>query len=227
MVVKNNRTLSPLEFFAQAMKVREEITLLMLHDFGAKKKVRDSCEIILKNISVDDRKTILEILEKEKANPVTVERFPHWFIDLERHFFITIMRDMICSITYANSIYPTTFDELADRRKYQTRAIGDCECILQEIYFVQRVLRVDLNYSMPLVREIEREVMLLKSWRKSDNRIRKTIKAATKKDPSLDAVKLFAQAFASYVSNKEVEDILKIDLSDTAIHYMDLVDKKQ
>ena len=80
---------------------------------------------------------------------------------------------------------------------------------------------------MPLVREIEREVMLLKSWRKSDNRIRKAIKAATKKDSSLDAVKLFAQAFASYVSNKEVEDILKIDLSDTAIHYMDLVDKKQ
>lgn len=224
MVVKNKRTLSPLEFFAQAMKIREDITLLMLHDFGAKKKLRSDSEIILKNITSEDKKTILEILEKEKANPVTVERFPAWFMDLERHFFITILRHMMCSIVYANTIYPKSFSELDERRKYQTQAIGDCECILQELYFIQRVLRINLNRFMPTIEGIEREIMLLKSWRKSDRRIRTQIKASMKDDPSLSAVKLFAQAFASYVSNKEVEELLNIDLSEFTFN---LLDKKE
>lgn len=221
MVVKNQRTLSPLEFFVQAMKIREELTLLMLHDFGAKKKVKSNSEIILKNISHDDRKTILEILEKENSHPVTVERFPSWFMDLERHFFTTILRHLINSIVYANTIYPTSLPELDERRKHQTAAIADCECILQELYFVQRVLQVDINYDMPVVREIEREIMLLKSWRKSDHRIRKMIKRAMKEDPSIDAVKLFAQAFASFISSRDAEELMKIDLSDAAFQYMD------
>lgn len=75
-VPKNKRQLSSLEFFVNAMNLREELMKLMLHDFGAKKKIRESSEILLKNISPYDQKTILEIIEREKSNPVIVERIP-------------------------------------------------------------------------------------------------------------------------------------------------------
>lgn len=75
-VPKSKRTESPLEFYVQALRLRDTITTLMFHDFGAKKKIREGKEVVFNNISGDDRKTILEILEREGSNPVTVERFP-------------------------------------------------------------------------------------------------------------------------------------------------------
>ena len=167
-VPKNKRQLSTMEFFTYAIKIREELTKLMLHDFGAKKKIRNGSKIIFNNISGNDRKTILEILEREKSNPVTVERFPSWFIDREREFFMNILRDMVCCIAYANTIFPRSLVELEERRKYQTKAIGDCECILQELYFVQRVLNVNLNKFMPVVGAIESDGTVYLSYNKND-----------------------------------------------------------
>ena len=202
-VPKSKRTESPLEFYVQALKLRDTITTLMLHDFGAKKKIREGKEVVFNNISGDDRKTILEILEREGSNPVTVERFPSWFIERERDFFTNIMRDMICNITYANSIFPRSLEEVEKRREYQTRAIGDCECILQELYFVHRVLAVNLNRMMPVVRDIEREIFLLKAWRKSDNRFRNIIRKSMKDDPTWTALRKILESMTKYVSERE------------------------
>lgn len=213
-VPKNKRQLSSLEFFVQAMRLREELTKLMLHDFGAKKKITNGSEIIFNNISGNDRKTILEILERENSNPVTVERFPSWFIEKERDFFLTVLRDLVCAITYANTIYPRSLEELEERRKYQTRAIGDCECILQELYFVQRVLNVNLNKMMPVVDALEREIFLIKAWRKSDNRFRKMIKKSMKNDPTLPAIRKFVEALGNYIADEERKEFDSIDFSE-------------
>lgn len=185
-VPKNRRNVSELEFFSNAIKLREELTMLMLHDFGAKKTIKNDSLILLKNLESDDRKTILEILAKEQSNPILVKYFPLWFLNMERDFFYRLSRDMVSSISSANTIYPKSIDELDERRKLQTRAICICENMLQELYFIHRVLKIDLNKMMPIVSIINKEIVLLKGWRKSDNKFRKQLKDSSINDQHLN-----------------------------------------
>jgi hypothetical protein len=39
-VLKNNRKISDMEFYANARKLRKDITLLLLRDFGIRDKIR-------------------------------------------------------------------------------------------------------------------------------------------------------------------------------------------
>ena len=58
----------------------------------------------------------------------------------------------------------------------QNAAIGNCEQLLQEFQYIIEVLPVNANKYLRFVDMIEREIALLKGWRKSDNRILKRIK---------------------------------------------------
>jgi hypothetical protein len=87
------------------------------------------------------------------------------------------MNSLINNITYANSVYPTRELEYDQRRLYQNRAIANCYQMLQEMQYVISVLPVDAERYMNYVGMIDREIVLLKGWRKSDNRILKAIKS--------------------------------------------------
>lgn len=89
---------------------------------------------------------------------------------------------MIMNITAANSIYPTNESEYYDRRNYQNHAIGNCEQLLQEMQYIISVIPVDVNKFMPYTKMIVKEIQLLKGWRKSDNRILKSIRAKQNKE---------------------------------------------
>ena len=78
----------------------------------------------------------------------------------------------ICS---ANTIHITNKEEYYLRRNYQTQAICDCENLLQEMQYVIYVTHPNVEKYMPYVDIIEKEIALLKGWRKSDNKIMKSL----------------------------------------------------
>ena len=49
-------------------------------------------------------------------------------------------------------------------------AIADCESLLKELELAIDVLPIDAEKYMRYVEDIEREIALLKGWRKSDNK---------------------------------------------------------
>jgi uncharacterized protein YjbK len=86
------------------------------------------------------------------------------------------LRELMRNITCANSIYPVCEEELTERRIYQDRAIGNCETLLQEMAYAISILSVDANKYMVYVDMIDREIALLKGWRKSDNKLKRKLK---------------------------------------------------
>ena len=174
-VIKNKRSLSSLEFFHNAIKLRKEMTELLLRDFGVKAKNRD-VNIYPKKYSMDkaDGEIFVELCEKYKIATL-VETYPDWLIMEFRKTILYNLRDLIKCITQANSIYPVSISELEERRGWQNRAIGDCEILLQEMAYIISVIPVDANKYMPYVDLIQREIALLKGWRKADNKIREKL----------------------------------------------------
>lgn len=55
-------------------------------------------------------------------------------------------------------------------------AIGNCEQLLQEMQYIISIIPVDAQKYIRYVEMIEKEIALLKGWRKSDNKILKKIR---------------------------------------------------
>ena len=75
---------------------------------------------------------------------------------------------MISEITYANSIYPTDQNELAERRKHQQEAIGCCYNLFQLIRLMaNEIPSVNLDKLAVALDLIDRECDLLRAWKRS------------------------------------------------------------
>ena len=90
---------------------------------------------------------------------------------------MNIMTDMIKNITTANTIYVTAESEFDERRSYQTRAIANCENLLQEFQYIISIAcsNEDINKYTPYVEMTERQIALLRAWRTAGNKIKKNM----------------------------------------------------
>ena len=168
----SKRTLSDMEFFNTACKLRLFITNLLLKDFGIKDKIRNLQVLSgMKGMHDEDFSTLKELAAKYNLKQPLLEKFPYWLIDYLRNNLLELLRKLIQNITGANTIYVTCEREYYDRRHYQTEAIINCEQILQEMQYILEVIPCDVNKFMPHVELIQKEIALLKGWRKSDNRL--------------------------------------------------------
>lgn len=157
-VVKNKRTLSRLEFYNNARKLRADLTNFLLRDFGVRDKV-------WKDINEDGKEIVI------------TEKYPEWIIENFRHTIITSLNNLMANIVAANSIYPVTIQEVDYRRILQDKAIGNCEQLFQELVFCADILPLSLSKFEPYAEVIDKEIALLKGWRKQNNEIRYKILA--------------------------------------------------
>ena len=82
---------------------------------------------------------------------------------------IDLARKLMEEITAANSIYPTTETELAQRRAHQNEAIVKCEQIIQHIqWMIDTLESVKVADFMIIGEKLFKEVALLKAWRKQN-----------------------------------------------------------
>jgi hypothetical protein len=159
------------------MKLRDIITKFLLKDFNLKPKVR-TVEAVTKKYKMDihDAEQFCGLCNKYNVNNI-LEDYPYWLVSEMRSNVLECLRSMIRNITIANSIYPYSLYECDMRRYHQNLAIGECEYLLQEFHYIMNNISLDANKIMPYVQLIEEEIMLLKTWRKSDNKIKKAVMA--------------------------------------------------
>ena len=167
-VLARKRKPSPMEFYANARKMRKAIVFLLLRDLGIKDKVRN-LKMMTKDMEEADAKHFQEIAQKYGMASF-VSEYPEWIIDKLRDSVWDILRDMNINITRAYTIWATNLSEAYERRNCMNRAIADCESLLQELQLAIDVLPIDAEKYMRYVDAINREIALLKGWRKSDNK---------------------------------------------------------
>ena len=103
------------------------------------------------------------------------EAFVEWFIPDEQKAIIQITRDMVHEIFLANEISPQFISECDERRIHQDLALGHCENLIQELQYIITTLPVNIEKYENITNMIIQEQALIKGWRKSDNKIRKSI----------------------------------------------------
>lgn len=175
-VLKRKRNISKMEFYHNAIKLRLMITEFLLKDFGIKSR-RRNLEFAkdVYDIEDEDVEEIENILSAYDLKNSFIDNFPSWLIDKERDYFMDLLRSLMKNICSANTIHITNKEEYYMRRNYQTQAICDCENLLQEMQYIIYVAHPNVEKYMPYVDIIEKEIALLKGWRKSDNKIMKSL----------------------------------------------------
>lgn len=202
-VLKSKRKTSRLEFLHNAYAIQRTIVLLLLRDFGVKAKVRTvKAFSTVYKMTDEDKECLLKIMDRYGITSIT-EEYPEWLIDDMRNRVLSECRALVRNIIQANSIYPHTRGEFADRRRYQTMAIGNCEQLIQELQYVISIINVDANKYLPYVDMIDREVALLRGWRKSDNRLLTKIKENERQEAAEEL--LAAESLAKQIKQERID----------------------
>ena len=173
-VLAKDRTLSKLEFYMNACKLRRQIIFLMGRDFGVKPRIRET-RFYTKKWEDKDAALFTELLTKYGEHKV-IDDYPLWMIDHVREEILRHLADMMKHITRAYTIWATTKAEGDLRRNSQDLAIADCESLKQELELAADILPVDADKLLKYVDSINREIALLKGWRKSDNKRKQALK---------------------------------------------------
>ena len=173
-VLKSKRKPSQFEVFHHLTKLRQEITDLLLRDFGysfEKAEKRLNHRFINRPYEdlTDQEKIAYDKLRERNT------AFDEWFIKDERQVIVDCLREITKEVYMANSIYPTCYEELVQRRLHQDEAIGQCYRLTQELQYAIETLPVDVNIFLWFGESIQKEVNLIKGWRKSDNKFKGAI----------------------------------------------------
>lgn len=143
----SERRPTKIDFFDRAIDLRTKIVQYIDCDFGTTKRV---C-------------------------PDGTENTVYWILAHIREDIYKALQDMIYCLTQANTIWITNMYEYNERRRYMTKAIGDCEYILQEIQYAIRCFNIKPEKYINLTADIEALVLSIKNWRKADNAVRNKI----------------------------------------------------
>ena len=116
-----------------------------------------------------------ELLEKYGESKI-VDNYPLWLMEHVREQILLHLANMMKHITRAYTIWATTKAEADLRRNSQDLAIADCESLKQELELAVDILPVDADKLLRYIDAIDREIALLKGWRKSDNKRKQALK---------------------------------------------------
>lgn len=103
------------------------------------------------------------------------EQFDNWFIDNERTVLDEILRKIVFNIDRANMINPQFLRECDDQRSLQNEAIGLCGNLKRELGYIGMTIPVNKNFLAATTDIIDKEIALLRGWRKECNKARANV----------------------------------------------------
>jgi len=178
-VPKGKRKESQFEVIKHFYRLRKDITDLLLRDFGySEKKSKKRLKRMFGGKSYDELSETQQDHYNQRVS--RNEGFEEWFIGYQRDTIMDCIRNATEYIFAANSIYPSIPEELVERRIYQDKAIGQCYRLLQELQYTIEILPVNIEKYVRFVDGINKEINLLKGWRKAGNKFKKQFKEANK-----------------------------------------------
>lgn len=165
-VLKGKRKASYFEVEHNALEMRRIVTELCIRKFGYKMREIGKEP---RNFEQWSQGSKTRWYEERMKQIQFAELFDTWFITDERQAVVHILREIISLISRANALYPSNMAEYEQRRLWQDEAIGLCHSLKQELQYVAETIPTDVNWLTATTEPIDREIALLKGWRKSDN----------------------------------------------------------
>lgn len=178
-VLVKDRKISKFEFYMNAVNLRKSVVFFCMRDFGIKPKVRSPTYFFDNTWSNEDKDTITKLFHDHNYDNIEAT-YPYWLIDFYRDRLITFTNSMVENIVAAYSIFSYTIEEAYLRRNLQDMAIAACYNIKSMFELMVDTIPVNKQIMLELAGKIDKEISLLKGWRKMEN---KTISKLQKNFP--------------------------------------------
>ena len=170
-----DRNQSRVEFLSNFHNMRKEIELLLMRDFGLKKRKYETALMEeIYQMSEEDKQAYEDLMTKIGAKSSIIDKYPSWLIDNWRQSIMGILDNLGTELELANSIYVMTEQEGIERRLHWDRAIGYCNALkdkLQDIIFCMQS-DIALGAYEEISKRLSKEINLIKGVRKSDKGFR-------------------------------------------------------
>ena len=98
-VPKSKRKISEFEFYANALRIRTQITEWLMRDFGVKPRFRDVSVVAKKaRMTPEDAKVMADIFERYGFGDTICETYPEWWIAERRRTLDRIACSMLAAL---------------------------------------------------------------------------------------------------------------------------------
>ena len=178
-VLEDKRSETPFAVRDNALDMRMQITELSFRRFGKKnRKVPKEP----RNFDEWSEESRARWKFQQTETRLQQEQFDNWFVNNERTVLDQILREIVFDIDRANTLNPQTLRECDDQRSLQDEAIGLCGNLKRELNYIGNVIPANKNYLAATMDIIDKEIALLRGWRKECNKTRdKVIQAEIKR----------------------------------------------
>lgn len=196
-VLEDKRSETPFAARDNALDMRMQITELSFRRFGKKSRKVPKEPRNFEEWSEESRaKWKFQQAEKRLQQ----EQFDNWFVNNERTVLDQILRTIIFDIDRANMMNPQILRECDEQRLLQDEAIGLCGNLKRELNYIGNAIPANKNYLAATMDIIDKEIALLRGWRKECNKTRDKVLQAEIKRRKTAAEKL------GFVFNPETDN---------------------
>ena len=169
MVLEDKRTETQFEVRDHMLDIWKQITELCFRGFGLKKrKIPKEPKNFAEWSEKSKEKWLVD--EQEKYNRKL--QWDNAFIVNESRVLDNLCRKIVYTIDQANTIKPQYLCECDKQRLLQDEAIGLCNNLKRELNHVAATISCNLNFLTIQTESVEKEIALLRAWRKSCNSTR-------------------------------------------------------
>ena len=174
-VLAKDRKEAKYEFYRNAVKLQRAMLLLVRRHFGLKTRSRTFDVKALSEKMPETDKAMFEQVCKQNGITGLEGEYDLWLLEMIRELIFKDAGEMLRNITDAFTIYPTNLSEYFRKREHQNEALCCCERLIQDLEMAVDTLPIKASKVLPYVEQIDKEVRLLKGWRKSDNKLRRQL----------------------------------------------------
>lgn len=171
-VLKEKRQETPFTVRINALDMRQKITEYSFRRFGKKPRTMPKQPSNWEKWSDKSRE---DWTRKEEEKLANAEKFDDWFITNERTIIDRMLRRILFDIDKANIMRPVTVAECDKQRELMDDAIGTCSNLIHELQYIAETIPSNKNFVIKTVELIEKELRLLRGWRKSTNANREKV----------------------------------------------------
>lgn len=166
MVLEDKRKETPFAVRDNMLDIWKQITELCFRGFGIKKRKAPKIPSNFQEWSIESQaKWHANVKEQITRN----QKWDMIFIENETRVVDGICRDIVHLIDRANTINPQYLCECDKQRLMQDEAIGLCNNLKRELNHIADTIPCNKNFLAIQTESIEKEITLLRGWRKSCN----------------------------------------------------------
>lgn len=172
MILKKDRKETKFEVMDNMLDIWKQITELSFRGFGKRMRKKPK---IPKNFNEWSEESQNRWIVNTEWKLQQQEQWDMNFINNETQVVDNICRKIVQLIDQANTMLPQTIMEFDQKRLWQDEAIGFCNNLKQELNHIADTIPCNKNFLAIQTDSIDKEINLLRGWRKSFNKNREEI----------------------------------------------------